>query len=212
MKEYSTIIWDFNGTIIDDVQAALASVNDMLLKRNQPTIDINRYYEAVDTPISRFYETVFLPGTLDFSDAVVEFDSGYEKHIQKNPVMIGAEEMLSRFQKMGKRQIIVSASNIDKITRRLSEIQLLQYFDAVLGRSDYQAGDKVFLAKKYFEENTTYPESCVVIGDCVADWQMSKELSCDCILNTKGHQSRKEFSVTDAEIIDNLTELADLIM
>lgn len=211
MKNYSTILWDFNGTLIDDVHAALSAVNDMLLRRGQQPIDIDRYYREVDTPISRFYDRVFLPGTIDFSDAVVEFDSGYERYLQKDPVMHGAIEMLSYFKEQGKRQIIVSASNVDKIKGRLNDLGLLDYFDEVLARSDYNAGDKTYLAKQYFHENSIDPTAAVVIGDCVADWQMAQDLSCDCILNTKGHQSKREFAVTDAKVIDILTELKSII-
>ena len=35
MKNYSLIIWDFNGTLLDDVGAALGSVNDMLARRGK---------------------------------------------------------------------------------------------------------------------------------------------------------------------------------
>ena len=35
MKNYSLIIWDFNGTLLDDVGAALSSVNDMLARRSK---------------------------------------------------------------------------------------------------------------------------------------------------------------------------------
>lgn len=211
LKNYETIVWDFNGTIIDDVNAAVGAVNDMLIKRSQPTIDVIRYRSEVDIPISRFYDKVFLPGTIDFSDAIVEFDSGYDKYLSDDPVMPGALQMLCRFKSMGKHQIIVSASNIEKVTNQLSKYSLLEYFDKVLARSDYNVEDKTYLAQNYFREKEINPDTSVVIGDCVADWQMSRGLCCDCILTTNGHQSREDLEATDAVVIDNLTELLSLI-
>lgn len=211
MKKYTTIIWDFNGTLVDDVYAALGAVNDMLLRRNQSAITINEYYKAVDTPIWKFYEQVFIPDTITPAEAIAEFDSGYEKHLKPQPLMSGAVDVLLHFQKVQKHQIVVSASHIDKVSLRLKELEVSQFFSAVLARTDYNAGDKTYLAKQYFEENSISPEDVAVIGDCVADWQMAQSLHCDCILNTKGHQSRREFAVTDAVIIDSLSELKNII-
>ena len=41
MKNYSLIIWDFNGTLLDDVGAALGSVNDMLARRSKEPITLD---------------------------------------------------------------------------------------------------------------------------------------------------------------------------
>lgn len=211
MKKYNTIIWDFNGTLIDDVGAALGAVNDMLLRRNQNVITLDEYYKAVDTPIWKFYEQVFIPDTITPDEAIAEFDSGYEKHLKPDPLMEGAADVLSHFKGAHKRQIVVSASHIDKVRPRLGELGISDFFHTVLARCDYMAGDKTYLAQRYFAENSIDPKEAVVIGDCVADWQMAKFLHCDCILNTKGHQSRREFSLTDAVIVDSLTELKSII-
>ena len=39
-KKYSAIIWDYNGTLIDDVRTALLSVNDILRRRSMEPITI----------------------------------------------------------------------------------------------------------------------------------------------------------------------------
>lgn len=211
MKKYTTIIWDFNGTLIDDVYAALGAVNDMLVRRNQPVITLDDYSRNVDIPIWKFYESVFLPGSITPEEAIEEFDSGYEKYIKPYPVMEHAVTMLEYFKTLSKNQLIVSASHVDKVTARLKELDLYQYFTDVLALNDYNCGDKTYLAQQYICDNSISPEDVVVIGDCIADWQMSQELHCDCILNTKGHQLRSELSVTDAVIVDSLDELKNLI-
>ncbi len=210
MKKYKAIIWDFNGTLIDDVKAALGAVNDMLLKRAQPKIDINKYYDAVDTPIWKFYQKVFVPDTITPEEAIAEFATGYEKHLSPNPLMNGAEDVLNYFKSMGMIQIVVSASHKSKVTEKLRTLGISHYFDTVLALSDYNAGDKTHLAQEYLKDNDIAPGDTLVIGDCVADFQMAASLSADCILTTKGHQSRREFAKTSATIIDELTEIINL--
>ena len=211
MKNYTTIIWDFNGTLIDDVYAALGAVNDMLIRRNQPVITLDDYSRNVDIPIWKFYERVFIPGTITPEEAISEFASGYEKYIKPYPVMEGAVKVLEYFRELQKTQLIVSASHIDKVTAQLKNLELYQYFTDVLAMNDYNCTDKIFLAVKYLQDNNISPENVVCIGDCIADWQMSKVIGCDCILNTKGHQVRRELSVTDAVIADSIEEILQLI-
>lgn len=211
MKNYSTIIWDFNGTIIDDVKASLDAVNDMLALRNQQAIDMDMYYKAIDIPIWKFYERVFIPGTITPGEAMIEYDTGYEKHLGDNPLMDGIVEILSTFQNQGKQQIVVSASHVDKVKSRLYSLNILHYFSDVLAHSDYNANSKTYLARQYFAENNLSFDDAVVIGDSVFDFTMASELGCDCILTTQGHQSRREFSSVDAHIIDSLYELKNII-
>ena len=63
--KYDLIIWDWNGTLLDDVSASLRSVNDMLDRREMPRIDLVRYRECIGVPIRCFYEQVFNMEHLD---------------------------------------------------------------------------------------------------------------------------------------------------
>ena len=211
MKEYKVIIWDFNGTLIDDIHAALAAVNDMLTRRNQSVIDFETYSKAVDTPIWKFYETVFEEGSITPDEAVKEFNEGYDYHLREYPLMEGAKEMLLYFKSLGKKQLIVSASHIDKVRTNLEKLGISEYFTEVIAMSDFYAGDKTFLAKDYLKRNSISPCDTVVIGDCIFDHRMAQEIGADTILNTKGHQARTELETTNAIIIDDLTELKNII-
>ena len=55
---YKHIFWDFNGTLADDVKAALAAVNDMLERKGRKPITLGQYYEYVETPIIGFYRHI----------------------------------------------------------------------------------------------------------------------------------------------------------
>ncbi len=212
MKEYKVIIWDFNGTLIDDIDAALASVNDMLLRRNLPIINFEQYASYVDTPIIKFYEHIFDDlYSMDFSKIADEFNSRYEKHLPENAVMANAEEVLEYFNSKGKLQTVISATHIDKVMNRLTQFGLTKHFDKILAHNNLIAEDKTHLAVKYFAEKGISPQEAVVIGDCVADFKMAEVLGCDCILTTQGHQSRKEFAQTSATVIDSLSELKNII-
>ncbi len=209
--KYSVILWDFNGTIMDDVYASLEAVNDMLTKRHQSTIDIERYRSAITTPIWGFYEEIFEPSTITVEEAIEEFDSGYNKHLKANPLMKNAHEILEFAKVKNIRQFVVSSSHIDKVTKLTESFGIRDYFDGILALSDYYAGDKSFLAKKYLEETDTSPASALVIGDTIMDYNMAKDLGCDCILISMGHQGRDTLLCTGVPVIDDLRELKKYI-
>ena len=48
------IIWDWNGTLLDDVDAALNAINRMLQARGLPTLGLTRYRDIFGFPVRDF--------------------------------------------------------------------------------------------------------------------------------------------------------------
>lgn len=49
--KYTHIIWDWNGTLLNDISSSLQSVNDMLAMRGKDPIDIDFYRGCIGVPI-----------------------------------------------------------------------------------------------------------------------------------------------------------------
>lgn len=103
-KKY--IVWDWNGTIIDDVGIALDAVNDMLREKKRPEITLEQYRQAMDTPILRFYERFFDMEETDFDWIAERFQEYYEVHKRELSLHEGVEDLLRRFEQEGCHQII----------------------------------------------------------------------------------------------------------
>ena len=59
--KYTHIIWDFNGTVLDDVEAGIRSVNDMLAARGLPVItSVAQYRELFSFPVIDYYRRLGL--------------------------------------------------------------------------------------------------------------------------------------------------------
>jgi phosphoglycolate phosphatase len=52
------IFWDWNGTLLDDTQAALATLNEMLSKRGAPMISMEFYRDNFSFPVKPFYTRI----------------------------------------------------------------------------------------------------------------------------------------------------------
>lgn len=208
---YTHIIWDWNGTLLNDVSASLASINDMLKIRGMPPIDIDVYRECIGVPIRKFYERVFDMEKEDYSIMINQYNSGYLKHLEACKLTDGAIEAIEYIRKNGSRQAVVSSSNNEQLCENIKKYGLDGCFEAVLGSVDFYAGSKIDRAKAYLEKSGAKSENILVVGDLEHDAEMAEELGADCVLLTSGHEHISRLEQTKAKIVDNLFELLDYI-
>ncbi len=201
------VLWDWNGTILDDVYQSMEAVNRMLDRKNMPRIDIDKYYSLVDTPIERFYHKLFGTTDIDFAEIAHEFHNDYDEQIPTLSLNDGANEMLEYFESIGAKQAVISSAHVDMIEKVIDNFDVRKYFDVILASRDKEAGSKIERAKKYFENVRISPDETIFIGDTLHDFETAKALGVKCILTTQGHQTRREFKSIDALIVDNLEEI-----
>lgn len=206
-NSYDFILWDWNGTLIDDVYVALNSVNDMLIKRKMNTIDIEQYYSYLDTPIIKFYEHLFDLNTIPFETIIEEFEIGYNKYIPERPVFKNAENILDKAKAKGIKQLVISASAQEKITSDARQWGIHKYFDVISGADNMNAESKITRAKNVLYDFGASPNKSIVIGDTLHDYYMAEELGARCILFSRGHQRKSDLLTTSAPVIDSLTEV-----
>ena len=204
---YDYIIWDWNGTLLNDVGSSLASVNDMLALRNKEPIDINTYRDAIGVPIIKFYEKFFDLENEDYNTIIKQYNDGYMKHLSSFNLSDGAETVLEHFKSNGCTQIIVSSSNNKQLTENVKKYGIYQYFESILGAEDFMANSKIERAETFLKNHGK--GSSLVIGDLEHDAELAAAIGADCALLTTGHDSISRLKKSGARIIDSLLELID---
>ena len=54
--EYQTVVWDFNGTLLDDLGIGIASINALLARRGMPLVESHDAYHRIFCfPIREYY-------------------------------------------------------------------------------------------------------------------------------------------------------------
>lgn len=209
--KYTHIIWDWNGTLLNDVHASLSSVNDMLAERGKEPIDLDFYRECIGVPIKKFYERVFELEKEDYNVIIEQYNEGYMRHLCECSLTDGAEEAVRYFCAKGINQVIVSSSNNAQLIQNVKKYGLDGMFNAVLGSEDFLAGSKIERAAGYLEKSGVKNGKVLVVGDLEHDFEMSKELGADCVLLTSGHENRTRLFQSGAPLIDDLFELIPLV-
>ncbi len=210
LLKYTHVIWDWNGTLLDDIGASLASVNDMLAKRGEPPMDKNRYKECMGTPIIRFYEQVFDLSKEDYASILAEYNAGYMYHLADCSLTDGAVEAIEKFAAAGVHQAIVSSSNNAQLCENAKKYGVFDKFEAVLGAADFKADSKIERARLYLAESAE-KGAVLVVGDLEHDAEMAAEIGADCVLLTSGHEHPERLKRSGAVIFDKIEELISFV-
>lgn len=207
MPKYTFVVWDWNGTLLNDLSASLNSVNDMLDMRGMEHISTDFYKECICTPIKGFYDRVFDMDNEDYSVIIKQYNEGYLNHLDSCSLTDGATDALEHFRSCGTRQIIVSSSNNSQLVANAEKYGVTQYFDAILGAGDYFAGSKIERAADYLAKNNPENGRILVVGDLAHDAEMAKKLGADCVLLTSGHEHISRLEGAEVPLIDDLHAL-----
>lgn len=207
--KYSLVMWDWNGTLLDDVGAAFKAVNTMLMRRGEKPIDMPRYHDYIDVPIQKFYVNIFDLEKEKYSDVLKEYNDEYTAQMNEITLAQGALDVLSHLRNAGVRQAIVSSSEQNQLRDSVKRFELDDYFDAVLGAKDFFAGSKLERAEHYIIHNRLEPSSVLVVGDLLQDYEMAQSVGADCVLLSRGHHSEQKLRSSGATVIDEISRVLD---
>ena len=204
-----TVIWDWNGTLLDDMDLGLAIMDRILSRRGLvPLGELSRYREIFTFPVRDYYALAGIDlDREDFTDLAEEYMSDYRAHESGCPLMEGARETLRALDGMGVTQVLASASRQDDLERQVSARGLDGVFQAVLGMTDDLGGGKSGLAESYIRAHDLDPEEVVFVGDTIHDWETARSVGCRCVLIAGGHQSRERLAATGAAVLGSINEL-----
>ena len=109
-----TIIWDWNGTLLDDVAAAVAALNRLLMKRGAKAISVEHYRRRFGFPVRPFYAELGVDLERWDWDEICE---DFHRFVLEEPQQVRAEAStaLMLAQERGWRQCILSALRQDKL-------------------------------------------------------------------------------------------------
>lgn len=214
MSQYKCIMWDWNGTILDDLKINFDIENILLSKRGIKQIEsIEQYHEKFTFPIIKFYERLgFDLENEKFELIAREYAHLYDEMYPMAEVFPDAERVLRTVKDKGIRQLIISQTEQSYLTRQVNYFELEYLFTDILGNSDIYARSKVAVAQRWMQENNTQPEQILFVGDTVHDKEVADSIGCDCVLIASGHNSKSRLISSGARVLDSISEIEGLVL
>ena len=209
--KYTHILWDFNGTILDDVDVGIESVNTLLKKRGLPLIPDADYYRGVfGFPIIKYYERLGFDFSVEpFAELAVEWVDEYMSRVSDASVNKDIVSLIKRGRAEGLGQVLVSATEREMLSNQLLEIGIFDLFDEVFGLDNIHAVNKISAAMAWREKNPSAKAVCV--GDTDHDFETAKAIGADCVLLCGGHQSSEYLLGLGCPVVRNCRELEQII-
>ena len=211
-KPYTHLVWDFNGTILDDIQLGIDCVNVMLKKRSLPTLDSVEAYRAIMRfPVIDYYKDLgFNMEEEDYYQILApEWVAMYLAGEPNCGMMDGVMEVLEAAKAAGVKQMVISATKTDQLLSQLDRLGIRGYFDEILGLDNFYAASKTALAEAWRRE---HPEAVVLsVGDTDHDGDLADVLGADCLLYTGGHQSKERLMTRNKTLIDHIGEIKEYL-
>ena len=187
----SHILWDFNGTVLDDVAPCISSINELLTTHGlKPLKDRSEYQSVFGFPVKDYYERIgFDFMKTSFEVLAVEWVNLYYKY--NTPLMLCPRivEALEAVKEAKIPQLILTASKTEMVQGQLDELGIGSYFDGIIGLDNIHASGKSDIALEW--KNKVKPTHAVMIGDTEHDAEVADLIGAECLLVCCGHMSKQ---------------------
>ncbi len=122
----NSIIWDWNGTLLNDLDVCISSINVLLEKRNLPIINKKIYKEVFSFPVKDYYQAIgFDFSKEDFSIPAHQFIDLYEENVKTCSLHPAAIQVLQYFREKGTQQFVLSAMHQNMLEETLDHNGIL---------------------------------------------------------------------------------------
>lgn len=184
MKEYSTYIFDLDGTLLNTLNDLAASTNYALRSVNLPEHSVDDVRRFVGNGVRKLMERAIEGGDKNplFDEAYATFRKHYLEHgLDTTQPYPGIMEMLKELKGRGKRIAVVSNKFYDA-TQELVKHFFGEYVEVAIGERENirkkPAPDTVVEAMRMLGVGK---ENAVYIGDSDVDFNTAKNVGIPCI-------------------------------
>lgn len=206
--KYKYIIWDWNGTILDDLQINYEIANNLLENRGLPVIaNVEEYREHFDFPIIDYYK--YLGFDLEnekFELVAREYVFGFDERFPEIEIFPDAEKVVRSLKYKTSQQIILSQTEHRLLEKQVRFHEIEHLFSEIIGAGDVYAKGKQEMALRWITANDIDCSDVLMISDTVHDYEVACTVGCDCVLISRGHNSKRRLLETGARVFDNLEE------
>lgn len=206
--KYTHFVWDWNGTLLDDVEVAVDCVNDMLDSLGIKRTCLDEYYEYMDIPLQKYYAHFVDFDKYPYERCTEDFQRNYARRINDTEIFGDAVEVLDELKRRNAVQYIVSSFEETRLKEHVSRLGLNGYFSGISGACDFLAGEKHERAAGLLDG--VDKKRVLFIGDTAADYYAARFVGCDCVLFCKGHQPKRILRQFGCPVIDNLRQVLTL--
>jgi phosphoglycolate phosphatase-like HAD superfamily hydrolase len=213
------VVWDWNGTLFDDLEIVVAAVNVSLAAVGAPPIDADGYRVHYQRPLNRFYEELLGRPVLADEMASIDqdFHDAYHALLDQARLTVDARRAVELVAARRATQSVLSMWWHDRL------VPAVRYFglDDSRGAGAAPPGPAVGAAKEQHlahhvaQLTRLFPgavqrQAVVAIGDVTDDAHAARAAGVGCVLYDGGSQPRPALEAAGFPVAATLVEAVEL--
>ena len=207
--QYKHIIWDWNGTLLDDGWLFVDIMNSILRRRGMDTITLEKYREIFGFPVKDYYLKLgFNLEKEPFEESGLEFIKGYENRRYDAQLYPQVIPLLIELRARGISHSILSAQHQTLLDDLTQYYNIRDYFIGIIGLDNHYAHSKVENGIEWVKQINVSPKEILLIGDTDHDFEVARVIGIDCLLLSHGHHCSKRLKKTGAKVVQNLMDIS----
>lgn len=188
MRRYDAVVWDWNGTLLDDAQFCVCIINGMLTRRNLPGISVDFYKAVIEFPVILYYSKLGFDLRKEVFEIISdEFVSSYQAGWKRCVLQQGTMDTIAALANAGVGQSVLSASKSSHLFEQLRHFDVDKRLISVTGADNHHGHGKLDIARSHVALLGADTRRTLFIGDTAHDAEAAAEAGCHCLLVSFGH-------------------------
>lgn len=207
------IIFDFNGTILDDAYLCYDIERIMFKDIGLTLFDFNDYKDNFIHPVSAYYELLGIKNEEHNYDELnkIFFDEYKKRYLKEAKVFPNAKETFMYLKNRGYNLYILSATEINTLKEQLKYYGIDQFFDELVASNKIDGKGKIEYGKEFVDSHHFDKTNTLLIGDTDHDYETAIALNINILMFASGHNSYNRLSKLTKNIVSSYLEIRDYI-
>ena len=205
------IVWDWNGTLFDDVEVVVAASNAACAEVSLPPLTVQQYREQYRVPIVDFYERLL--GRAPTTEEWLLMDASFHRHYETGRdgcgLAQGVEALLGDWSRTGSQSLLSMYAH-DDLVPLVRRFGLERHFLRVEGRLSTSgvSGKAEHLVRHLtaLADQDVTAAGTVLIGDVVDDALAAAHVGAHAVLYAGGAHARSELERVGVPVADTLEQ------
>jgi phosphoglycolate phosphatase-like HAD superfamily hydrolase len=206
------LVWDWNGTLVDDHDAVVAAINDALTRLRLRPIDSDAFRTYFTRPVQRFYEQVagrpIEPGEWRALDQA--YHDSYGARVEGLALAADAREALESAAAAGLSQSLLSMWRHQDLVPLVEQLGIAGFFIRVDGLRVPGGGGKTEHLVEHLAALGVEAPAALLVGDALDDLAAARAVGSGCVLYDGGSHHRDALEATGVPVAGTLTEAVAL--
>jgi phosphoglycolate phosphatase-like HAD superfamily hydrolase len=214
LTEVKHIVWDWNGTILDDNDAVVLAVNRVCAQYDLAPIDLDRWRAIYRRPLRDCYAELLGREVTGADWALIDkiYHDAYHDLLDICRLASGVPDELHRLRDTGRAQSLLSMWFHHKLVPLVADYGLTDLFARIDGlRLDLGGGSKAEHLAEHLAVQGLAGADVLVIGDVTDDADAAAHVGARCVLVTTGMMARQRLATRGVPVVDSIAEALALL-